>query len=444
MKKIWLFLLFLFIIFPCSTHAFVFGLKSTDNTVENLAHIEKNYSLYLPLVGFIYDPWEKQDVVAELEKMAQQLWNQRIYHLSISPNQFSAEAVANGAFDAQYTAFFKTIKRLKLKVIFRTMHEMNGGWYPWGSNPEMFKKAWIHVWNLSRSLGLNQSDILFDFSVNHWDMPTLWKPSQQAQLIQCKPGKACHHFEDYFPGGEYVDIVGVTFYNRWKATSNRLWKSPDQILNDPERKTLERLKALGKPLFIDEVGTTSVWYSEKYSAQASREEFLSSGADARKNEWLKTLSELLRNNQFVGAVYFNVDYTNGLNSPSVWEADWAIINTTIDKFYAGFWDLYSSSKADFSSLLSLFWLAKADVNGKTQLIPQIVAKKVKLIEAIVNEKISDPKQKSDLYFKLSQSPSGQKSFDSSIGILSEAYHFVDIHTGSMASSWSNILTGSMQ
>jgi hypothetical protein len=53
------------------------------------------------------------------------------------------------------------------------MHEMNGGWYPRGSNPENFKKAWIHVWELSRSLGLDQKDILFDFSVNHWDMPTL-------------------------------------------------------------------------------------------------------------------------------------------------------------------------------------------------------------------------------------------------------------------------------
>ena len=162
-----------FLVFPFSTSAFVLGLKSTDNTVENVVKIEKDYSLYLPLIGFIYDPRDKQDVVAELEKIAKELGNQRIYHISLSPNQFSAEEVAKGAFDRQYTLFFKTIKRLNLKVIFRTMHEMNGGWYPRGSNPTKFKEAWIHVWNLARSLGLNQQDILFDFSVNHRDMPTL-------------------------------------------------------------------------------------------------------------------------------------------------------------------------------------------------------------------------------------------------------------------------------
>ena len=52
------------------------------------------------------------------------------------------------------------------------MHEMNGGRYPWSSNPKTFKEAWIHVRNLSRKQGLTENDILFDFSVNHRDMPT--------------------------------------------------------------------------------------------------------------------------------------------------------------------------------------------------------------------------------------------------------------------------------
>ncbi len=444
-----------FLILPCSTQAFVLGLKSTDNTVQNIVDIEKTYQLYLPIVAFIYDPWEKQDVVAELEKMKAELGDQRIYHISVSPNQFSAEEVANGAFDEQYKLFFQTIKRLKLKVVFRTMHEMNGGRYPWGSNPEMFKKAWIHVWELSRSLGLSQQDILFDFSVNHWDMPTLWKPSQQAKLIQCKALepvkkeietlkkkkkltaeeqsllknkekelkklKSCPHFEDYFPGEAYVDLVGITFYNRGKATSNRLWRSPTAILNDPERKTLERAQKLGKPLFIDEVGTTAVRYGESYSPQNSRNEFLSSWSDIRKNQWLRALSELLKANHFVGAVYFNVDYTNGLNFPLVWEADWAIINTTIGKFYEGFWDLYSSSKSDFSSLLALFGLGKIQVNGKERLVPQIASKDIQQIEGLVNEKITDPKEKSDLYSKLLSSPSGKISFDKAIEVLAEEY-----------------------
>ena len=201
-------------------------------------------------------------------------------------------------------------------------------------------------------------------------------------------------------------------------------------MNDPEWKTLERLKSLWKPLFIDEVWTTAVWYDEKYSSKASRSAFLSDESDTRKNQWLKELSELLKANHFLGAVYFNVDYTNGLTLPSVWEADRAIINTTIDKFYDGFWDLYSSSKSDFSSLLALFWLKMVEVNGNERFISQKGAKDLKLIETLVNKKITDPKEKSDLYKKLWTTPSGKKTFDEAIEILKEEYTFSPVQTGS--------------
>jgi hypothetical protein len=52
------------------------------------------------------------------------------------------------------------------------MHEMNGGRYPRASDPVNFKKARIHIRELSRNVGLNQKNILFDMSVNHWDMPS--------------------------------------------------------------------------------------------------------------------------------------------------------------------------------------------------------------------------------------------------------------------------------
>ena len=107
-----------------------------------------------------------------MDAIAHQLGHDRIYHITISPNMFSAQEVADGKFDTEYLQFFKKVKEKQIKVIFRTMHEMNGGRYPRSSNPKAFKEARIHVWQLSRAVGLNQNDILFDFSVNHWDMPT--------------------------------------------------------------------------------------------------------------------------------------------------------------------------------------------------------------------------------------------------------------------------------
>ncbi|MDR0369349.1 MAG: hypothetical protein LBH96_02160 [Candidatus Peribacteria bacterium] len=43
---------------------------------------------------------------------------------------YSAQEVADGAFDMQYLQFFGKVKENNLRVIFRTMHEMNGGRYP--------------------------------------------------------------------------------------------------------------------------------------------------------------------------------------------------------------------------------------------------------------------------------------------------------------------------
>lgn len=431
MKKFWLVICLILFLLPISSYAFVFWLKSSDNTVENIVEIEKTYNLYLPLVGFIYDPWDQQDVIWELKKAKNLLGDKRIYHITVSPNSYTAQEVVDWKFDAEYNAFFKTIRDLNLKVIFRTMHEMNWGWYPWSSDPELFKEAWVHVWKLSRKQWLTDNDILFDFSVNHWDMPTKWTPSQSAILFRCETplsgkvldySKECYRFEDYYPWDKFVDIVWVTFYNWWKATSDRKWKTPSQILNDKDWNTLTRLKKFDKPLFIDEVWTTAVWYSWDYSGDKSREIYLWTWGDVRKDKWLNQLAQFLSSNHFMGAVYFNVDYTYWLEYPTVWEADWAVINVLLDKFYQGFWDLYSSSKVDFRNILALFWVEEVMINSGSYYVPWHATRNIKFIEPIVNEHFSwNDQWKSDFYKKLVSTPSWQRPFDEAIRALSWAY-----------------------
>lgn len=116
----------------------------------------------------------------------------------------TAKQVADGVFDDQYKKFFMLVKTLDINVVFRTMHEMNGGWYPWGSDPVNFQQARRHVWELSREVGLTQKNILFDMSVNGWDIPTNESvPHQQSVLYYCKPADKkrlnCPTFEDYYP-----------------------------------------------------------------------------------------------------------------------------------------------------------------------------------------------------------------------------------------------------
>ena len=371
------------------SHSYYFWLKSADNTPENIENIEELLNIKLPVIWFIFDPRDRNDVLNSIDRIAEKLWTDRIYHFTLSPDYFSAEEVVLWKFDNQYKAFFKKIKEKNLHVIFRTLHEMNGWRYPRSSKPEKFKAAWIHVRSLSRTVGLNEENILFDFSVNHRDMPTKWTPSQKAPLIQCNIKKDdCYHFEDYYPWDEFVDVVWFTFYNRWKANSNRLRLTPTQILYDKNWKTYERIKALNKPIIIDEVATTSVRYNWNYSFEKSRNEYLNH--DERKDNRIHQLWEFLVNHpEITVAVYFNTDYTHGLTSKITWEADRAIVNIEDNKVYGWFQELEMFSEKKLDNILSsLFHLKEYKIEWESFFISSKCDKEFSLISSIINQKSS--------------------------------------------------------
>lgn len=408
--------LFISLISLSITNWYFFGLKSADNTISNITDIESKYWFDIPIVWFIFDN-VNGDTLYTIQIFKDYLWTGRIYHITISPKSYSAKEVAEGKFDTEYKKLFKIVKDDDLKVIFRTMHEMNWGRYPRWSNPEYFKQAWIHVRELSRKMWLDQSNILFDMSVNHRDMPTKRTPSQSASLITCdqnskyktithqtfvKTGyktetvtkkvaiqqtaleklmnkpvqyknvtetktvaypiyktsteqvQNCYTFEDYYPWDEYVDIMWVTFYNRWKATYGRQRYSPDRILNDPAWNTLYRLEKFDKPIFVDEVWTTAVRYTWSYDFAKSQEVYKNNYDD--KNNWLNSLRDfLLVNNSIWWALYFNVDYTNWLQNWTAWEADWSVININNWKYYESISGLFSNQESS-KNLFSLFGL----------------------------------------------------------------------------------------
>jgi beta-mannanase len=232
----------------------------------------------------------------------------KIFHVTVSPGHMTASQVAKGEFDEEYLEFFQFVKDKNIKTIFRTMHEMNGNRYPRAGTTYTFKRAWKHVWNLSREVGLDQSQILFDFSLNHRDKVMYNGTDMRCMLDDIRVG--CKTWEDYYPGDTYVDIIGFTFYNRGKATSDRAWLRPKQILIDDGAGLLERLQAKKKPVFIDEVGTTKVRYNDQpYEFVRSQEVFWNDNK-ARKNLRLRRLKEFMDEQPWIkGMIYFNIDYT---------------------------------------------------------------------------------------------------------------------------------------
>lgn len=349
-----------------NTSAYMIGVKSWDNSIKNIKRVEETIGLDLPLVSFIFHTRD-HDAYNTVSQLPYELGKNKIYHITLAPDHMTAQEVADGKADEIYINFFELVRDTKIKVVFRTMHEMNGWWYPRSSNPEAFKQARIRVRELSRKAWLTKKHILFDMSVNAWDMPTTdARPNQKSPLMYCYPSQKsklnCSTFEDYYPGNDYVDILGFTFYNRGKGNTNRERQAPYEIANNKNRRTLDRLKTFNKPLFLDEVGTTAVRYAEQYNQQKSIEVF--QNEMWRKNARLDSLKSFLENeSSIIGTIYFNVDLTYWLTNRMIGEADRSIFDPATGKVYESGKKLFNGAvdnKALYTSLYSAFWLQKAN------------------------------------------------------------------------------------
>ena len=128
----------------------------------------------------------------------------------------------------QYKKMAAAVRAYRKPVMIRYAHEMNGDWYPWGlvpgNTPAQYIQAWRHVVTLFRQAG----------AVNAlW----VWAPNIRRGADQRNVGT-------WWPGDDYVDLVGLTGYGVHEET-------PD----DTYAGTLPQLAALtDKPIVLTETG----------------------------------------------------------------------------------------------------------------------------------------------------------------------------------------------
>jgi len=105
--------------------------------------------------------------------------------------------IAAGWHDRYLKRFARSLAAFHGVVYLRYAHEMNGTWYPWSHDWNSYRRAWRHVVRVFRLVGA--SNVRFVWSVN----PSLYVPLRSwfARL------------PDYWPGAQYVDLVGVTVIN---------------------------------------------------------------------------------------------------------------------------------------------------------------------------------------------------------------------------------------
>jgi len=127
--------------------------------------------------------------------------------------------------------FLQELKEEEITVLFRPLHEMNGGWFWWGNDKEWpqsdhFVRLWQYVHDyleVDRQL----DNLLWVYAPNFQE-----KAEQKSAL-------------HYYPGDDFVDIVALDYY--WDDLSK---------INDFQ--SLDLLKTLDKPIGLAEIGSKSI------------------------------------------------------------------------------------------------------------------------------------------------------------------------------------------
>lgn len=87
-------------------------------------------------------------------------------------------------------AYLKLLRDADIPVLWRPFHEAAGGWFWWGKDAASFKSLWIAMFNYFKTEGLDN---------------LIWVWTTEGNDA------------DWYPGDQYVDIVGRDIYNKETA-----------------------------------------------------------------------------------------------------------------------------------------------------------------------------------------------------------------------------------
>ncbi|MBX3140840.1 MAG: hypothetical protein KF875_08810 [Trueperaceae bacterium] len=173
---------------------------------------------------FAYDPVPVDDVLAA----------GRIPLVTWQTHNEAFDDIVAGAYDAYIREWAHGVRAAAGTVYVRIFPEMNGEWTPWNGDPEGLKRAWRHIVELFAAE--DATNVRWVFSPNVTDEP---RTPENAM-------------ERYYPGDDYVDVLGLDGYN-WGETKPLIgWRSYEDVFKDGYAR-ITRLG--GQPLWLAEVAS---------------------------------------------------------------------------------------------------------------------------------------------------------------------------------------------
>ncbi len=167
----------------------------------------------------------------------------------IADPNYSMQNIIDGNFDTDLLQWFQDAANTGFPLLVEFGTEVNGEWFPWNGlhnggatttnygdpnlpdGPERFRDAYRHIIDLSRQAGANNITWFF-----HIDAAG-------------QPAEAWNDFENYYPGDNYIDWVGVSVYGAVTPDEN------PETFADKLNNVYDRITTMtNKPLAILETG----------------------------------------------------------------------------------------------------------------------------------------------------------------------------------------------
>ncbi len=242
-------------------------IRTIFETFVEVKATDKNLEKHEPLSGVYLGIYSENDkaIGQKFEKTSDvygdhaiyilyQSWNQRIgygqksYALDVPlaenmKAQGSAFHVALNAMNGLDSVYenewiidwAKEANALDMPIFLRFLGEMNGDWVPWHGEPKLYIEKFRMV-----------HDVMEEYAPN---VAMVWAPNDLP--IESPDGT---RLEDYYPGDDYVDWVGVNFYNDYYNSGNI--EGPTNYLANPlsHLDYVYDLYADKKPIMIGETG----------------------------------------------------------------------------------------------------------------------------------------------------------------------------------------------
>ncbi|HNX28824.1 MAG TPA: glycosyl hydrolase [Syntrophomonadaceae bacterium] len=273
-----------------------------DNTVLNKIEDSLNYHFPLLLKYQMLDnPFPLQalqtayDNNRYVELTLQTFW----LRLSDSRNEEMVYEILEGKYDLFFLNYAQKLKTFGHPVLFRLNNEMNGDWCKYSAyytckDPEIFKAMWRHIYNIFAAEGVD--NVLW-----------VWNPNDISF-----PDFKINHALAYYPGDQYVDIVGLTGYNTGNYYTGEKWRE---------------FEAIYEPLYQT--------YSSYFSHPFIITEFASNSVGGDKAAWVKNMfTEINQYPQIKAAIWWNgTDWDDDMHPARIYRLDEN--KTVLDTFRMG-------------------------------------------------------------------------------------------------------------